>query len=60
MDVLGLSKTHLFGQGIAESGSGSECGVCEGMKSEVVWAGLGEGYEGRNKEECAILMPDRI
>ena len=40
VDVLGLSETHLFGQGVVRSESGSGCGMWEGMKGGVVWAGL--------------------
>lgn len=32
LDVLGQSKTHLFGQVVAEGGNGSECDVWESVK----------------------------
>jgi len=51
---------HLFGQGVVGSESGSGCGMWQGMKDRVVWAGLDEGYGGRGKEECAILMSERV
>jgi len=60
VDVLGLSEMHLFGQGVVGSESGSGCGMWEGMKGGVVWAGLDEGYGGRGKEGCAILMSERV
>jgi len=49
VSVLGLSVTHLFGQGIVGSESGIGCGMWEGMKGGVVWAGLDERYDGRSK-----------
>lgn len=36
MHILGLSKTYLFGQRIAEG----ESGMWEGLKGRAVWAGL--------------------
>ncbi len=32
----------------------------EGLKGGVVGAGLDEGYGGRGKEGCAIIMSERI
>jgi len=58
--VLGLSETHLLGQGIAGGDSGGECSVWEGIKGGTIWTGLDENYSGRQKEGCAIIMSERI
>ena len=60
VDVLGLSETHLSGVGAGECGVGSECGRWEGMIGGAVWTGLDEGYKGRGKEGCVILMSERV
>ena len=60
VDVLGLSETHLSGVGAGKCGVGSECGRWEGMVGGAVWMGLDDGYRGRGKEGCAILMSERV
>lgn len=42
--VLRLSKTQMFGQGVTEGGSVSECCVRESLKGGGMWASLDKGY----------------
>ena len=51
---------HLSGVGADKFGAGSECGRWEGMIGGAVWTGLDEGYKGRGKEGCVILMSERV
>ena len=60
IDVLGVGETHMRGQGSGEYGRGNECKIWEGMDGGVVWTGLDEGYKGRGKEGCAILLSPRV
>lgn len=53
MNILGLSKTFLlFGQGIAESGGGSEW---EDMEGRALWAGHLKGMVEETREVVRSL-----
>ena len=60
VDVLGLSETHLKGQGMCECKRGDSGGLWEGMEGGAVWTGLEESYKGKAKEGCAILVCERV
>ncbi|MCP5003018.1 MAG: hypothetical protein GY941_03575 [Planctomycetes bacterium] len=60
LDVLGVGETHMKGKGMFECGSECENMTWEGMKGGVVWTGLDEGYKGRGKEGCALLVSERV
>ena len=60
VDVLGLSETHLKGQGMCKCIKGNGGGLWEGMEGGAVWAGLEETYKGKAKEGCAILVSERV
>ena len=60
VDVLGLSETHLKGQGTCACKVGDVGSLWDGMNGGAVWTGLNEDYKGRGKEGCAILMSERV
>ncbi|MEL7177812.1 MAG: reverse transcriptase domain-containing protein [Pseudomonadota bacterium] len=55
-----MSETHLRGQGEWSSSDGSECKLWKGVEGGVVWSGVSEGYKGKAKEGCAILVSKRV
>ena len=60
VDILGLSETHLKGQGKCACKKGDVGSLWEGMEGGAVWTGLDEECKGRGKEGCAILMSGRV
>ena len=52
-DVPGISKK-------GEGGSGNDCSVWEALKDGAEWTILEEGYGGRGKEWCAMLVSQGI
>merc|ERR1711915_910071 len=60
IDVLGVSETHLRGQGVWNSGSGNGSELWSGLKGGCVWAGRNMNEKGRGKEGCAIMMSERV
>ena len=57
VDILGLSETHMIGEGVAGCRVGEDDGPWEGLVGGAVWAGLKDKPKaGRGKERCVILM----
>ena len=60
IDVLAVGETHMRGSGFWMSENEEMNGLWKGLEGGVCWSGLPDGYKGRGKEGCAILMSHRI
>ena len=60
LDVLGVSETHIKGQGVWGSDSGEDNEMWRNLKGGCVWAGRDEMERGRGKEGCAVLVSERV
>ena len=60
LDVLGVSETHIRGQGSWYSEKEEECELWRNLTGGCVWSGRGEEEKGRGREGCAIVMSERV
>ena len=60
LDVLGVSETHIRGQGSWYSEKEEECELWKNLTGGCVLSGRGDGERGKGREGCAIVMSESI